>query len=230
MIDFQEGQVLPFYKPYQWTSFGIVAKVRWMLTERLGQKIKVGHAGTLDPLATGVILLCTGRATKRIEELQAHTKEYIATLKLGATTASYDREHPENATFPTDHITPELLAQTLRQFVGEIEQTPPEYSACKIDGEHAYKLMRKGKEVILKPKKLVIKEIELLRYDMPEVQIRVVCSKGTYIRALARDIGLALNSGAYLTGLKRTRIGDVTIDQCHTIEEFPTWLDRVLAE
>lgn len=230
MIDFQEGQVLPFYKPYQWTSFGIVAKVRWMLTERLGRKIKVGHAGTLDPLATGVILLCTGRATKRIEELQAHTKEYIATLKLGATTASYDREHPENATFPTDHITPELLAQTLRQFVGEIEQTPPEYSACKIDGEHAYKLMRKGKEVVLKPKKLVIKEIELLRYDMPEVQIRVVCSKGTYIRALARDIGLALNSGAYLTGLKRTRIGDVTIDQCHTIEEFPTWLDRVLAE
>lgn len=229
MIDFQAGQILPFYKPYQWTSFGIVSKVRWMLSERLGQKIKVGHAGTLDPLATGVILLCTGRATKRIEELQAHTKEYIATLKLGATTDSYDREHPENATYPIDHITRKLLEQSLQQFVGEIEQTPPEYSACKIGGEHAYKLARKGQDVVLKPKKLVIEKIELLRFDMPEAQIRVVCSKGTYIRALARDIGLALHSGAYLTGLKRTRIGDVTIEQCHTLEEFPAWLDQTLA-
>lgn len=228
MIDFQAGQVIPFYKPYQWTSFGIVAKVRWMLTTRLGEKIKVGHAGTLDPLATGVMILCTGRATKRIEELQAHTKEYIATMKLGATTASYDREHPENATFPTEHITRELMEQTLLKFRGEIEQTPPEYSACKVEGEHAYKLARKGQAVVLKPKKLVIDEIELLSFNKPEAQVRVVCSKGTYIRALARDIGEALGSGAYLTGLKRTRVGDVTIDQCHTLEEFPSWLDKAL--
>ncbi|MBQ8098904.1 MAG: tRNA pseudouridine(55) synthase TruB [Bacteroidaceae bacterium] len=225
-MDFLQGEIIPFYKPLEWTSFGVVARVRWMLTERLGQKVKIGHAGTLDPLATGVLILCTGRATKRIEELQQHTKEYIATLKLGATTASYDREHPENATFPTEHITRELVEQTLQQFVGKIEQVPPEYSACKVGGEHAYKLIRKGKAVELKPKTLVIDEIELLHFDMPEIQIRVVCSKGTYIRALARDIGEALHSGAYLTGLKRTRVGEVRIEDCHTLEEFPSWLER----
>ena len=227
-MDFVEGEIIPFYKPYKWTSFGIVAKVRWTLTDRLGGKIKVGHAGTLDPLATGVMILCTGRATKRIEEFQQHTKEYIATLKIGATTPSYDMEHPEDATFPTEHITRQLVEDTLQKFVGTIEQIPPAYSACKIGGEHAYKLIRKGKEVELKPRTLTIECIELLSYNMPEIQIRVVCSKGTYIRALARDIGEALGSGAYLTGLKRTRIGDITINDCHTLEEFPDWLDAQL--
>lgn len=227
-MDFLQGEVIPFHKPRGWTSFGIVSKVRWLLTEQLGQKVKVGHAGTLDPLASGVMILCTGRATKRIEEFQQHTKEYIATLKLGATTASYDMEHPENATFSTDHITRELLEETIQKFVGRIEQIPPEYSACKIGGEHAYKLARKGEEVKLKPRVLVIEEMELLSFDMPQAIIRVVCSKGTYIRALARDIGEALQSGAYLTGLKRTRIGDVTLDQCHTLEEFPEWVKTVI--
>ncbi len=226
-MDFLQGEIIPIYKPYKWTSFSVVAKVRYLLTQKLGQKVKTGHAGTLDPLATGVLILCTGRATKRIEELQSHTKEYIADLKLGATTASYDREHPENATFPTEHITRGLLEETLQKFVGEIEQIPPEYSACKIGGEHAYKLVRKGKEVELKPKKLVVEEIELLSFDMPSAQIRVVCSKGTYIRALARDIGLALHSGAYLTGLKRIRVGDVRIEDCRTLETFPQWLDQI---
>lgn len=224
-MDFQQGEILPFYKPYEWTSFGVVARVRRMLTEHSGEKIKIGHAGTLDPLATGVLILCTGRATKRIEEIQKQTKEYCATLKLGATTASYDREHPENATFPTEHVTEELVRQVLRQFIGEIQQVPPSYSACKVDGEHAYRRIRKGENVVLKPKTLHIDEIELLSYSMPEIQIRVVCSKGTYIRALARDIGEALNSGAYLTALKRTRIGDTTISDCHTMESFSSWLD-----
>ena len=199
-----------------------------MLTSRIGEKIKVGHAGTLDPLATGVMILCTGRATKRIEEFQVHTKEYIATMKLGATTPSYDREHSENATFPTEHITRELIEETLQKFVGEIEQIPPEFSACKVEGEHAYKLARKGKAVTLKPRKLFIDEIELMSFNKPEIQVRVVCSKGTYIRALARDIGETLDSGAYLTGLKRIRVGEVTIDRCHTLEEFPEWLDKTL--
>lgn len=225
-MDFQQGEILPFYKPYEWTSFGLVSRVRHILTDRLGTKIKIGHAGTLDPLATGVIILCTGRATKRVEEIQQHTKEYIATLKLGATTASYDREHPENAIFPTGHITQNLVVSVLQKFVGKIEQIPPEYSACKIGGEHAYKLIRKGQEVLLKPKTLIIDEIELLSYELPEIQIRVVCSKGTYIRALARDIGAALDSGAYLTALKRTRIGSVTLADCLTLEDFPNWLDK----
>ncbi len=227
-MDFIQGEVIPFFKPFEWTSFGIVAKVRNILTERLGTKIKIGHAGTLDPCATGVMILLTGKATKRVEEFQFQTKEYIAKLKLGATTVSYDREHPENATFPTEHITRELVEETLKKFVGTIEQVPPEYSACKINGEHAYKLIRKGKEVKLKPKTLVIEEIELLDYAKPEIQIRVVCSKGTYIRALARDIGEALCSGAYLTGLQRTRIGDIRIADCHTFEEFPQWLDQAI--
>lgn len=226
-MNFFQGEIIPVYKPYEWTSFSVVAKIRYMLTQKLGQKVKIGHAGTLDPLATGVLILCTGRATKRIEELQQHTKEYIADLKIGATTASYDREHPENATFPTEHITQELMEETLKKFVGEIEQIPPEYSACKIGGEHAYKLIRKGKEVELKPKKLVVEKIELLNFNLPAAQIRVVCSKGTYIRALARDIGTALGSGAYLTALKRIRVGNVHIEDCHTLEDFPQWLDSI---
>ena len=226
-MNFFTGEILAFDKPKEWTSFGLVARVRWLLSQKLGTKIKIGHAGTLDPLATGVLLLCTGKATKRIEELQAHTKEYVATLKLGATTPSFDMEHPEDATYPTDHITIEQIREVLQGFVGTIEQTPPAYSACKISGVRAFNLARNGQEVKLKPKILTIDEIELLDYQKPLLTIRVVCSKGTYIRALARDIGQALNSGAYLTDLRRTRIGDYKVDQCLKLDDFPQWLDNI---
>ena len=226
-MNFKEGEVLYFDKPYRWTSFALVNKVRYHISRRLGvKKIKVGHAGTLDPLATGVMIVCTGKATKRIEEFQYHTKEYIATLQLGATTPSYDLEKEIDATFPTEHITRELVEETLQRFVGTIEQIPPVFSACKVDGKRAYELARKGDEVQLKPKALVIDEIELLACDLPEIKIRVVCSKGTYIRALARDIGEALHSGAHLTGLIRTRVGEVTLDRCMKVEDFEDWLSQ----
>ncbi|MCM1108234.1 MAG: tRNA pseudouridine(55) synthase TruB [Clostridium sp.] len=226
-VDFQEGQVLCFDKPYGWTSFALVAKIRYQLCRKMQvKKLKVGHAGTLDPLATGVLVLCTGRATKCIDELQAHTKEYVATLRLGATTPSFDMEKPVDAEYPTEHITREAVEEALKTFVGTIEQVPPAFSACKVDGNRAYDLARKGQEVNLKPKILVIDELELLRCDLPEIEIRVVCSKGTYIRALARDIGLALQSGAYLTALRRTRVGDVRVEDCMTVEDFPIWLEE----
>lgn len=226
-MDFLKGEVLAFDKPKTWTSFGIVARVRWLLTQKLGQKVKVGHAGTLDPLATGVLLLCTGRATKRIEELQSHEKEYIATLKLGATTPSFDLEHAEDATFPTSHITRPMVEEVLASFTGTIEQVPPSFSACKIKGERAFYLARNGQSVNLRPKTITISQIELLSFLPTEIQIRVVCSKGTYIRALARDIGIALNSGAYLTALRRTRVGDYSVEDCHNLDTFPQWLDNV---
>lgn len=215
------------------SSFGALARVRYLISQRLGVKrVKTGHAGTLDPLATGVLILCTGRATKRIDELQAHTKEYTATLQLGATTASYDMEHPVDATYPTEHITRELIETTLPKFVGEIQQVPPAYSACKVNGDRAYKLMRKGRDVELKPKTLRIDEIELLWFDPERMQmsIRVVCGKGTYIRALARDIGEALNSGAYLTALCRTRVGDIRIEDCIKLDDVPAWLEQQTIE
>lgn len=227
-MDFQTGEILYFDKPLRWTSFNLVAKVRWMLCQRLGvKKLKVGHAGTLDPLATGVLIVCTGRATKRIDELQAHTKEYVATLQLGATTPCFDLEKPIDNVYPTDHITMESIEQVLPRFRGRIEQIPPAFSACKVDGHRAYKLARQGEEVELKPKVLVIDELELLSFDAERMQlsIRVVCSKGTYIRALARDIGQALRSGAHLISLRRTRIGDVRVEQCMRIEDFAVWLD-----
>jgi tRNA pseudouridine55 synthase len=225
------GEILCFDKGYTWTSFQLVAKVRKMLCHKMGvKKLKVGHAGTLDPLATGVLIICTGRATKRIEELQGHTKEYVATLRLGATTASYDLEKPVDATFPTEHITRAMVEEVLKSFVGTIEQVPPAFSACKINGDRAYELARTGQEVALKAKTLVIDEMELLSYDMPEVKIRVVCSKGTYIRALARDIGLRLNSGAHLTALRRTRVGDIHVEDCFTIDSFADWLERQTIE
>ena len=186
----------------------------------------MGHAGTLDPLATGVMIICTGKATKRIEEFQYHTKEYIATLQLGATTPSYDLEKEIDATYPTEHITREMVEEVLQQFQGTIEQIPPAFSACKVDGKRAYDLARKGDEVELKPKTLVIDEIELLECNLPEIKIRVVCSKGTYIRALARDIGEALQSGAHLTGLIRTRVGEVRLEDCMQVEDFPEWLEQ----
>ena len=226
-MNFIEGEVLYFNKPLTWTSFNLVAKVKYPLLRKLRvKKLKVGHAGTLDPLATGVMIICIGKATKRIEEFQYQTKEYIATIKLGATTPSFDLEKEIDATYPTEHITRELVEETLKKFIGSIEQIPPAFSACKIDGERAYELARAGKEVELKPKTLVIDEIELLECNLPEIKIRVVCSKGTYIRALARDIGEALNSGAHLTGLIRTRVGDVKLEHCMEIEDFVEWLDK----
>lgn len=209
----------------------MVAKVRYLLCKRLGvKKLKVGHAGTLDPLATGVLLVCTGKATKRIEELQAHTKEYVATLRLGATTPSFDLEKPVDAEYPTEHITREMVEETLNRFVGTIEQVPPVFSACKVNGSRAYDLARKGEEVELKAKTLVIDEMELLRCELPEIVIRVVCSKGTYIRALARDIGVALQSGAHLTALRRTRIGAVRVEDCLKLDDFAEWLNRQTIE
>ncbi|MBQ0049582.1 MAG: tRNA pseudouridine(55) synthase TruB [Bacteroidales bacterium] len=229
MADFITGEILYFDKPLRWTSFDLVAKVRWQLCKRLGvKKLKVGHAGTLDPLATGVVTVCTGRATKRINELQAHTKEYVTTLQLGATTPSYDLEKPIDATYPTQHITRELIDEVLPRFRGRIEQVPPAFSACKVNGDRAYELARKGAEVQLKAKVLVIDELEVLRFDPAAMQLelRIVCSKGTYIRALARDIGEALQSGAHLIALRRTRVGDIRVEQCMQIEDFQAWLER----
>lgn len=226
-MNFKEGEVLYFDKPLRWTSFAVVNKIRYHISRKLGvKKIKVGHAGTLDPLATGVMIICTGKATKRIEEFQYYTKEYIATLQLGATTPSYDLEKEIDATYPTEHITREMVEEVLQQFKGTIEQIPPAFSACKVDGKRAYDLARKGDEVELKPKTLVIDEIELLECNLPEIKIRVVCSKGTYIRALARDIGEALQSGAHLTGLIRTRVGEVRLKDCMQVEDFPEWLEQ----
>ena len=215
-------------KPLGWTSFDVVKRIRGKLHHRLGiKKLKVGHAGTLDPLATGVLIVCTGKMTKQIDELQAHVKEYVAEIMLGATTPSFDLETPIDATYPTEHITREQVEQVLRQqFVGSIKQVPPSYSACKVDGHRAYKMARKGKEVELKAKELVIDEIELLSYSMPRIEIRVVCSKGTYIRALARDIGQALGSGAHLTALRRTRVGGVRVDDCLQVPDMLDLLEE----
>ena len=226
-MDFLAGEILPLYKPYGWTSFQIVSKVHYHLSRHHKVKrFKVGHAGTLDPLATGVLLLCTGKATKRIEELQSHTKEYVADLMLGATTPSFDMEHPVDATYPYEHITPELVKETLPRFIGDIAQRPPLFSACKVDGTRAYKLARDGSDMELAPKQIRIDEIELIACELPKITIRVVCGKGTYIRSLARDLGEALGSGAYLTRLERTRIGDVRIEQCINPEDFQTWLEE----
>lgn len=228
-MNFQKGEIIAVNKPYGMSSFGALAMVRYLISRRMGVKrVKTGHAGTLDPLATGVLILCTGRATKRIEELQAHSKEYTATLQLGATTPSYDMEHPVDATFPTSHITRESIENVLARFVGDIEQVPPSYSACKINGNRAYELKRKGKDVELTPKNIHIDSIELTDFDEETMRmgIRVNCGKGTYIRALARDIGRALGSGAYLTTLCRTRVGEFTIDRCLDLDEVEEWLEN----
>ena len=219
-MNFLDGEILYIDKPLGWTSFNVVSRVRNSLSRRMGiRRLKVGHAGTLDPLATGVMIVCTGRATKRIDQLQAGVKEYIATIALGATTPSFDLETEIDATYPTGHITEELVRHTLGRFVGTIEQVPPAYSACKVDGKRAYALARKGKDVELKPKILVIDSIELLSFAPDSIEVRVVCGKGTYIRALARDIGQALGSGAHLTALRRTRVGDALIDNCLTVDQ-----------
>lgn len=228
MLNPIQGEVFYLDKPLSWTSFDVVKRIRGKLHHRLGiKKLKVGHAGTLDPLATGVLIVCTGKMTKQIDELQAHVKEYVAEITLGATTPSFDLETPIDATYPTEHITREQVEQVLQQqFVGSIKQVPPSYSACKVDGHRAYKMARKGKEVELKAKELVIDEIELLNYSMPRIEIRVVCSKGTYIRALARDIGQALGSGAHLTALRRTRVGGVRVDDCLQVPDMLDLLEE----
>ncbi|MDO4993636.1 MAG: tRNA pseudouridine(55) synthase TruB [Bacteroidales bacterium] len=259
----QAGEIFIFNKPYALTSFRVVSRVRGILCNRLGtKKLAVGHAGTLDPLATGVLIVCTGKATKQIDTLQAGTKEYIAQLRLGATTPSFDRETAEDQTFPTEHISRELIEQVLCRFKGRIEQVPPAFSAVKVDGKRAFKMARRGVDVELKPKVLVIDEIELLDCDLtpasappseppapicikhlsdddlqrlrqqpplsgvPTLTIRVVCSKGTYIRALARDIGEALGTGAYLSGLIRTRIGAYTLADCLDPDTFEQYVDE----
>lgn len=220
-MDVVKGEVLFVNKPLHWTSFNLVNKLRWKMQKTLKmKKLKVGHAGTLDPLATGVMIICTGKSTKLIESYQYQTKEYIATLELGATTPCFDLELPVDATYPTEHITRELVDKVIPTFIGEIWQVPPVYSAVKVDGKRAYDYAREGQDIDLKAKLLVIDEIEVLDFSLPTLTIRVVCSKGTYIRALARDIGLALGSGAHLTALQRTRIGDVKLENCWEVDKL----------
>ena len=228
-MNFTQGEIIYINKPYRMSSFGALAFVRTRISKKVGvRRVKIGHAGTLDPLATGVLVLCTGKMTKEIERLQYDTKEYVATLQLGATTPSYDMEHEVDETYPVDHITEDGIRQVLAGFIGEIQQVPPQYSAVKIGGKRAYELKRKGNEVALASKPVRIDEIELTAYDAASKQatIRVVCGKGTYIRSLARDIGEALQSGAYLTSLCRTRVGSVRIEECISIDDFSAWLDQ----
>lgn len=227
-VNFINGTTLYVDKPLVWTSFDVVKRIRGILLRRMHmKKMKVGHAGTLDPLATGVMIVVTGKSTKLIDSLQAGVKEYVATIALGATTPSFDLETEIDATYPTDHITREAVESVLRRFTGRIEQIPPKFSACKIDGQRAYDIARKGKDVELKPKILVIDNIELIDFSPTRITVRVVCSKGTYIRALARDIGEALGSGGHLTALRRTRVGDTTIDDCLTVDEMVKYLQEV---
>jgi tRNA pseudouridine55 synthase len=228
-MDIQEGAYIYINKPYRMSSFGALAHVRYVVSKRLHvRRVKMGHAGTLDPLATGVLILCTGKATKQIEQLQQHTKEYTATLQLGATTASYDLEHSVDKTYPTDHITRELIDSVLPRFVGDVMQVPPVFSACMVAGDRAYELARQGRPVSLAAKPVRIDEIEVTDFDpeLMQLSIRVVCGKGTYIRSLARDIGEALGSGAHLTALCRTRVGDVRIEDCLTFDDLPRWVEE----
>lgn len=219
-MDFITGEIIGIDKPLGWTSFDAVKRVRGAIQRRLNmKKFKVGHAGTLDPLATGVLIVCTGRATRKIENLQNGTKEYVATMRLGATTPSFDLEKEIDATYPWEHVTLDMVREVLPKFTGHILQVPPVFSAVKVDGKRAYKYARKGAEVELKAKPLVIEQLELLPSELPDLNLRIVCSKGTYIRALTRDIGQALNSGAHLIALKRTRVGNVRIEDCLTVDE-----------
>lgn len=225
-MDFVSGEIIAIDKPLKWTSFDAVKRLRGAIQRRLGvKKFKVGHAGTLDPLATGVLIVCTGRATRKIDELQSGEKEYVAEVRLGATTPSYDLETEVDNTYPYEHITEDMTNEALARFQGAIMQVPPIFSAVKIDGRRAYKYARKGKEVELKAKPLSISEIELLEFSLPIIKIRVVCSKGTYIRALARDIGEALGSGAHLVGLQRTRVGEISISNCLSLENALKLID-----
>ncbi len=219
-VDFPEGYVAVIDKPYEWTSADVVRKIKFQLRKCGHPKIKIGHAGTLDPLATGILLVCIGRATKRVEELQSERKEYVAELMLGATTPSGDMEHDVDQTYPVEHITREGVEAVLQQLSGERDQLPPLYSAKKVQGVRAYEFARAGEEIELKRAHITIYAMELLECDLPRIKIRVECSKGTYIRSLAFEIGEALQSGAYLTSLRRTRSGEFTVDKAHTLDDF----------
>ena len=230
-MDFVTGEVLGIDKPLGWTSFDAVKRIRGAVQRRLGvRKFKVGHAGTLDPLATGVLIICTGRATRRIDELQAGRKEYVAVMRLGATTPSYDLEKEIDATYPYEHVTREMILATLPRFTGHIMQVPPVFSAVKVDGRRAYLSARKGQEVELAAKPLVIDEFELLDFDGRDMRLRIVCSKGTYIRALARDLGQALGSGAHLIELRRTAVGPITVDRCLSVDQAVEMIARTPLE
>ena len=224
--DYKSGQVLLIDKPLNWTSFQVVNKLRWKIRQTFNiKKIKVGHAGTLDPLATGLLIICTGKMTKQIDIFQGQIKEYTGTIVLGSTTPSFDLETEINETFPTDHITKELVEETTKQFIGEIEQFPPVFSAIKKDGKRLYEFARAGEEVEIKSRKITIEAFEITRFENNEVDFRVVCSKGTYIRALAHDFGKALQSGGHLSVLRRTKIGDFHVDNALSVDAFLEQLD-----
>lgn len=219
--DFKNGQILLFDKPLKWTSFQLVNKVRWLIKQNYGiKKIKVGHAGTLDPLATGLLIICTGKFTKRIQELQGLEKEYTGTFTLGATTPSYDLETEIDQEFPTEHISKQQLEAATTQFTGEIKQYPPVFSALKKDGKRLYEYARKGEEVKINPRMVEVSSFSLSRIELPQVDFKVSCSKGTYIRSLANDFGKAVNSGAHLSALRRTRIGDFSVENALDLEQF----------
>jgi tRNA pseudouridine55 synthase len=224
MLNLTEGEILLVNKPYRWTSFDVIGSLRGLIKHLIGKKIKIGHAGTLDPLATGLLIVCTGKATKRIEEFMVFDKEYTGTFVLGATTPSYDMEKEVNETFPTQHITPDMIQEAARSLSGDIMQVPPMFSAIKVDGKRAYESARKDKDLGLAARPVSVPVFEITRIEMPEVDFRIVCSKGTYIRSLVRDIGQALYSGAYLSVLCRTRVGPHHIDNAHEIEELKTIL------
>lgn len=225
---FEEGSILLFKKPLYWTSFDLVNKVRIMISSATGlKKIKVGHAGTLDPLATGLMIVCTGKATKRIEEFKDLDKEYMATIHIGETTASFDLETEIDGKYPVSHITRELVLEVLTRFEGRQKQVPPMHSAKFINGKRAYEYARKGISKELNPVDIVYRELELLSFGIPETTIRLLCSKGTYVRSFARDLGVALNSGCYLSGLERTAIGSFSLAEAYTIEKFAEFLDQM---
>lgn len=225
---FEEGQVLLFNKPAYWTSFDLVNKVRIIIRSTLGiKKIKVGHAGTLDPLATGLMIICTGKSTKKIDEFRDLDKEYIATFHLGATTPSFDLETETDFKYPTDHITREMVVEVLNSFIGEMKQLPPMYSAKQIDGKRAYEYARKGIEKELIPVTVFFREIELISFAIPDIKIRLVCSKGTYIRSFARDFGVALKSGSYLSELERTSIGAFHVSQAYDLKKFQEFVEQM---
>ncbi len=223
MFDFEKGEILLVNKPFRWTSFDVIGSIRYFFKKELGQKkFKIGHAGTLDPLATGLLILCTGPATKRIEEFKNFDKEYTGTFVVGATTASFDLEKPVDESFPTGHITEELIVKAAQSLTGDIQQIPPIFSAIKINGKRAYKYARKEQEVTMVARPVTISEFEITRMALPEVDFRIVCSKGTYIRSLARDFGLALKSGAHLTALCRTRVGPYKLQDGYEVDQLKT--------
>lgn len=220
-LDFISGEILLFDKPLNWTSFDVVNRVRYLLCQKLKiKKLKVGHAGTLDPKATGLVVLCTGKATKKIESIQSQEKEYIATIKLGATTPSFDLETEEDQTFPTSHITLKLIEEKLKNFLGEIDQVPPVFSAIKVMGKRAFNYAREGQELVMKSRKVQIYETQIISFEDDTLIVKINCGKGTYIRSFARDLGESLNSGAYLIGLRRTQVGEYHVQDGWDIEKF----------